>query len=89
MAQDKKIITADLLERFKTKQDAQNASTYLARIVYPTLPTELNYVGRIAFQVSDERLYVYTSNGWKKLPWFDEYTAPWTTDGNGDISPNV
>lgn len=90
MEDKEKIITADLLERFKEKQDIFNAMTFLARIVYPTLPTENNYEGRMAFQASDSRLYIYANGKWNMIPWYSESAvSAWTVDTDGNISPNV
>lgn len=68
----KKLITAGALEYFKGQQDIENALRFLARIVYPSLPTSNNYAGRLGFQSSDEKLYIYSSDGWKRLAFASE-----------------
>lgn len=67
-----KFITAGALEYFKGQQDIENALRFLARIVYPSLPTSNNYAGRLAFQSSNEKLYIYSSDGWKRLAFASE-----------------
>lgn len=86
-----KLITAGALERFKGQQDIENALRFLARIVYPSLPTDCNYDGRLCFQTSDNRLYIYTSSdGWRRLLFEDEISggSSWLDiDEDGALMP--
>lgn len=84
MAEDK-IITVKGLKRFKEKQDLENAKIYATRITGAGLPTEMLYVGKYFFNTIDERMYIYTSSGWRALPFADE--IPVKYNSNGSISP--
>ena len=65
-----KFIDSKNLERFKKNIDNKYSS--LPAVVFPTLPTTDNTPGKIVFCEQDERLYIYTSSGFKKVPWEDE-----------------
>ena len=86
-----KLITAGALERFKGQQDIENALRFLARIVYPSLPTDCNYDGRLCFQTSDNRLYIYTSSDGCRRIFFEDATrrgSPWLDiDEDGALMP--
>lgn len=86
---ENELITAERLEQFKAKQEEENALTYLAHIVCPTLPTTFNYEGRMAFPVDEGRLYVYTKGGWQKVPWLSEVgsVSALELDEKGDLMP--
>ena len=77
-----KLITAGALEYFEGQQDIENALRFLARIVYPSLPISNNYAGRLGFQSSDEKLYIYSSEGWKRLAFASEIGS----GGGGGVS---
>lgn len=88
-----KMLTVDNLGRFKEQQDLANALTFLARIVYSSLPTTNNYAGRLAFNTSDGNLYVYKSDtdGWKQFATLEEIEGAklFETDENGAIMPTL
>lgn len=78
-----KLITVDHLERFKDKQEENLAQKYLEKITETSLPTgEGLYVGKQIFNKSDERLYIYTSKGWRAMPYADELVLEYTKTGN-------
>lgn len=64
-------VTFQALKRLKEKMYAEIASSFFEKKIVPSLP-EGKCVGEIAFNTSDERLYVYTSAGWRKMPFADE-----------------
>ena len=75
------LITIGNLNHFKEKQEADAAQKYLKRIPAGGLPTEDVSIGEMAFYTQEERMYIYTSKGWRPLPYLDELVLTYTTSG--------